>query len=153
MKELHPVLLKARPALALSEIHGQGRGDVGEKPVFPPPLPSCLKGTTTQQHRKELRLGSIFLRSSWADTEHDSGRQEPGQTLTLWTVPQPPSSSLKPTRSLQKLPLTLAVLSWRRKWQTPLQYSCLENSMDRGAWRAAVHGVTLGVLWESWHLR
>ena len=23
-----------------------------------------------------------------------------------------------------------------------LQYSCLENSMDRGAWRAAVHGVT-----------
>ena len=24
---------------------------------------------------------------------------------------------------------------------TPLQYSCLENSMDRGAWQAAVHGV------------
>ena len=24
----------------------------------------------------------------------------------------------------------------------PLQYSCLENSMDRGAWWAAVHGVT-----------
>ena len=23
-----------------------------------------------------------------------------------------------------------------------LQYSCLENSMDRGAWLAAVHGVT-----------
>ena len=23
----------------------------------------------------------------------------------------------------------------------PLQYSCLENAMDRGAWRAAVHGV------------
>ena len=23
-----------------------------------------------------------------------------------------------------------------------LQYSCLENSMDRGAWRAIVHGVT-----------
>ena len=27
----------------------------------------------------------------------------------------------------------------------PLQYSCLENSMDRGAWRATVHGVT-----KSW---
>ena len=25
---------------------------------------------------------------------------------------------------------------------TPLQYSCLENLMDRGAWRATVHGVT-----------
>ena len=24
----------------------------------------------------------------------------------------------------------------------PLQYSCLENPMDRGCWRAAVHGVT-----------
>ena len=28
---------------------------------------------------------------------------------------------------------------------TPLQYSCLENPMDRGAWWAAVHGVT-----KSW---
>ena len=25
---------------------------------------------------------------------------------------------------------------------TPLQYSCLENPMDRGAWQAAVHRVT-----------
>ena len=24
---------------------------------------------------------------------------------------------------------------------SPLQFSCLENSMDRGAWRATVHGV------------
>ena len=24
----------------------------------------------------------------------------------------------------------------------PLQYSCLENSMNRGAWRATVHGET-----------
>ena len=27
----------------------------------------------------------------------------------------------------------------------PLQYSCLENSMDSGAWQAIVHGVT-----KSW---
>ena len=27
---------------------------------------------------------------------------------------------------------------------TPLQYSCLENPMDGGAWNAAVHGVTEG---------
>ena len=27
----------------------------------------------------------------------------------------------------------------------PLQYSCLENSMDRGAWQATVHGVV-----KSW---
>ena len=24
----------------------------------------------------------------------------------------------------------------------PLQYSCLEKSMDRGVWRAEVHGIT-----------
>ena len=35
-------------------------------------------------------------------------------------------------------------LNYRRKGEgngTPLQYSCLENPMDRGAWWAAVHGV------------
>ena len=26
----------------------------------------------------------------------------------------------------------------------PLQYSCLENPMDRGAWQAIVHGVAKG---------
>ena len=27
---------------------------------------------------------------------------------------------------------------------SPLQYSCLENPMDRGSWRAMVHGVAEG---------
>ena len=27
----------------------------------------------------------------------------------------------------------------------PLQYSCLENYMDRGAWQAVVHGVAKNV--------
>ena len=30
---------------------------------------------------------------------------------------------------------------------TPLQYSCLENSLDRGAWWAAVHGVAKSQTW------
>ena len=29
----------------------------------------------------------------------------------------------------------------REGHSNPFQYSCLENPMDRGAWRAAVHGV------------
>ena len=29
----------------------------------------------------------------------------------------------------------------------PLQYSCLENPMDRGAWRATVQGVTKRWTW------
>ena len=35
-------------------------------------------------------------------------------------------------------------LLWLQKGEgngTPLQYSCLENPMDGGAWKAAVHGV------------
>ena len=30
---------------------------------------------------------------------------------------------------------------------TPLQYSCLENLMDGGAWKAAVHGVAKSQTW------
>ena len=34
----------------------------------------------------------------------------------------------------------------------PRQYSCLENSMDRGAWQATVHGVTKSWTWlDNYH--
>ena len=32
----------------------------------------------------------------------------------------------------------------------PVQYSCLENSMDRGAWWATVHGVAKSQTWLKW---
>ena len=32
----------------------------------------------------------------------------------------------------------------------PLQYSCLENLMDRGAWQATVHGVLKSWTWLKW---
>ena len=32
----------------------------------------------------------------------------------------------------------------------PLQYSCLENPMDRGAWRATVHRVAKSRTWLKW---
>ena len=31
----------------------------------------------------------------------------------------------------------------------PLQYYCLENSMDRGTWKATVHGITNSQTWLS----
>ena len=45
-----------------------------------------------------------------------------------------PGSSVGFNRWVRKIP-------WRRKWQ-PTPYSCLENPMDRGAWRATVYGIT-----------
>ena len=33
----------------------------------------------------------------------------------------------------------------------PLQYSCLDNSMERGAWGATVHGVAKSQTWLNIH--
>ena len=33
-------------------------------------------------------------------------------------------------------------LGWGEGNAYPLQYFCLENAIDRGAWQAVVHGVT-----------
>ena len=43
--------------------------------------------------------------------------------------------------------------SLERGHGNPLQYSCLENSMDRGAWRAIFHGIanSLGTTEEVRH--
>ena len=42
----------------------------------------------------------------------------------------------------------IGVIPWRGHGN-PLQYSCLENPMDRGAWRATVHEVTKSRTWWS----
>ena len=44
----------------------------------------------------------------------------------------------------QKLNYILLGISHGEGNSTPLQYSCLENPMDGGAWQAAVHGVADG---------
>ena len=38
----------------------------------------------------------------------------------------------------------LSIVNFGEGNGTPLQYSCLENPMDGGAWKAAVHGVAEG---------
>ena len=50
--------------------------------------------------------------------------------------------------SIQKEDITIANIyapNIREGNGIPLQYSCLENRMDRGAWWAAAHGVA-----KSW---
>ena len=58
--------------------------------------------------------------------------------LVSWTIEK--SLRIQPGLNLNKFFCTLG--SWNREGNgTPLQYSCLENPMDGGAWQAAVHGV------------
>ena len=70
----------------------------------------------------------------WRITEQGNGREG------IWgqTGKQPAHTpSTAPTQAIaaqQKVPS-------REGKGTPLQYSCLESPMDRGAWWAAVHGV------------
>ena len=37
-----------------------------------------------------------------------------------------------------------------RRRGNPLQYSCLKDPVDRGAWRATVHGVIKSWTWQKW---
>ena len=73
-------------------------------------------------------------------------------------APKYPSTSICATFSLSQIPAgsLFAQSQSKNKWLylnfsaregngNPLQYSCLENSMDRGAWQAIVHGVV-----KSW---
>ena len=39
-------------------------------------------------------------------------------------------------------------MSWREEW-LPLQYSCLENPVDRGAWQTIVHSVAVRPDWSD----
>ena len=52
--------------------------------------------------------------------------------------------SSSPTKSFQKMFIFDSSLRYTAPGEgngNPLQYSCLENSMDTGAWWAIVHGV------------
>ena len=58
-------------------------------------------------------------------------------------LPCPPPGDL-PDPGIEPWSLTSTAFVggfWRRKWQ-PTPVFCLENPMDRGSWRAIVHGIT-----------
>ena len=85
----------------------------------------CVKGNLTSMHQSGL-LSCFFkgwdLGLPWQFPGGDNGKESACQCRRCEFDPW-----------VGKIP-------WRRKWQ-PLQDSCLENPMDRGAWRATVQGV------------
>ena len=46
-----------------------------------------------------------------------------------------------------------SILAWNITSTNQLQYSCLENPVDRGVWQTAVHWVTKSLTWLKWFNR
>ena len=87
--------------------------------IFQSPLSASSRGSLVSSHFLLLEWFHLHIWSSWYFSwQYDSG---------LWFI-QPY--------------IWHDVFCINREGNgTPLQYSCLENPMDKGAWWAAVHGV------------
>ena len=83
------------------------------------------------------------------------GTGEPGGLPSMWSHRvgrdwsdlAAAAAARKPGGSDGKESPWVGKIPWRKEW--PLQYSCLENSMHRGAWWATVHGIAKSQTWLS----
>ena len=64
----------------------------------------------------------------------------------IWTFPPRSSVGKESACNTGDTAMQSLIPQWGRSPEegngNPLQFSCLENPMDRGAWQATVHGVT-----------
>ena len=106
------------------------------------PTPVFLPGES--QGWRGLVGCCLWGRSELDTTEATWQQQQQQQQVFSWDsyvtlVVKNPSASAGDIRDLGWIP------GWRRSpgrgHDNPLQYSCLENPMDRGAWRDTVHRV------------
>ena len=79
------------------------------------------------------KISTVYLKWQSVDTV-DYGTGFPGSSV----VKNPPANA----RHMGSVPGSGR--STGEGNDNPLQYSCLENPVDRGAWWATVHGVTKG---------
>ena len=100
-------------------------------------------GRKSNRESEWIHLGSLRT-PPWGQ---DHPAWDPQRPTGLGTAP-PPRAALWDTSTSSvssRLPINEgpSVLC-RRRQCTPLQFSCLENPMDGGAWWAAVHGIAKG---------
>jgi len=104
--------------------------------------------------KQDLPVTSFFLfKVLWMELKTPVQKQSPSPVTPEGSLCQRPHhQNLDPPQNwLSRLRIHLqsrrprfdpwvGKIPWRRNGH-PLQYSCLENSTDRSAWQAAVHGV------------
>ena len=99
--------------------------------VWPPPVP--LGGATSIYCMKTSLSGCAHV---WLQLQTLKKKKKKNTWFPRWHSGKESACQYR----RHGFNLWVKKIPWRRKWQ-PLQYSCLENPMDRGAWWAADHGV------------
>ena len=73
--------------------------------------------------------------------------------FTLWAIREAQVVKKPPANAGDLRDVGLIPGSGRSPWEgndNPLQYPCLENPMDRGAWQASAHSVAKSQTWLKW---
>ena len=94
----------------------------------------CSGGGSTLAHQHHLESRVYIRAQSWCSIEGD-----------FWGFPSGPDSKHSDCNAGDPGSIPASGRSPGDGNDNPLQYSCLENPMNRGAWWATVHGVT-----KSW---
>jgi len=107
------------------------------------------------QYRFELQSTLTLIHRLFFNGKHYSTAMAPHSSTLAWKIPQRRSlvgcSPWGRTESdmTERLHFHFSLSCIGEGNGTPLQYSCLENPMDGGAWWAAVHGVARSRTWLS----
>ena len=125
------LVVKRRPAMQETWVRSLGREDPLEKEMATHSSTLAWKIPWTEEPCKLQSMGSQKVGHDWATTSGGS---------VVKNLPANAGDS--------------SYIPWSGRSPgegngNPLQYSCLENSMDRGTWQAIDHGVTLSQIWLS----
>ena len=101
---------------------------------------NCTEQSDKKLSRKSLKAERTFYYPAWED-EHYKQYLWEGRDFSGSTVVKNLPANAGDTRDVSLHPGSGGSLG------IPLQYSCLENFMDRGAWWATVHGVAKSWTW------
>ena len=141
-------MVKHLPTMRETQVLSLGGEDTLEKEMATQSNTLAWKIPRMEEHDRLQSIGSQRVR-------HD---QETSLSLSLSWIPQCSISHSLVAQTVKRLPAMRETRLWSLGWEdilekemaNPLQYSCVENSMDGGVWWATVHGVTKSQTWLSY---